>query len=192
MFTGLVSECGLVERVEGRSLHIASTFTDLELGESVACDGVCLTVDQFPLRVTLGDETLARTTLGSVKAGDRIHLERALRLGDRLGGHWVQGHVDGVGAITEIEGSLGFRRIHVAVPDDLKRYFVQKGSVCLSGVSLTINGIDAVGFDVGLIPHTLAVTRLGESRVGDRLNVEVDILARYVESLRVERLWNSR
>ena len=158
MFTGLVSECGVVERVDGNHLHIAASFTDLELGESVACDGVCLTVDALPFRVTIGDETIARTTLGSVKAGDRIHLERALRLGDRLGGHWVQGHVDGVGTLTEIAPLAGSTRFHVDVPAELRRYFVEKGSVCLSGVSLTINGIDATGFDVGLIPHTLAVS----------------------------------
>lgn len=191
MFTGLVEETGRVlgakARGTGRELRIASGFRDLALGESVACDGVCLTVESFTadgaFTVAAGDETLRVTTIGDLGVGDRVHLERAMRVGDRLGGHIVQGHVDGVGVVREVVPGPQWTYIRVAVPEGLRRYLVAKGSVCMGGVSLTVNGIDAEGFHVGIIPHTLDVTKLGALRPGDRVNVEVDILAKYVERL---------
>jgi riboflavin synthase len=190
MFTGLVAGCGVVEAVgargSGRELRIRSDFSGLELGESIACDGVCLTVETFSggtFTVLAGDETLRVTTLGSVRTGDRIHVERALRLGDRLGGHWVQGHVDGVGALRAVVPGPQWTKLVFTAPPELRRYFVAKGSVCVSGVSLTVNEVDAEGFAVGIIPHTLTLTRLGELRPGDPVNLEVDVLAKYVERL---------
>jgi riboflavin synthase len=190
MFTGLVAECGVVrevrERGSGRELRIDSTFQGLSLGESVACDGVCLTVERFEggsFVVLAGDETLRVTTIGGLRIGDRIHLERAMAVGERLGGHWVQGHVDGVGAVRELAPGPQWTRIAFDVPPALRRYFVAKGSICVSGVSLTVNEVDDRGFAVGIIPHTAQLTRLGALRPGDAVNLEVDILAKYVERL---------
>ena len=190
MFTGLVAECGVVEAVAPRGtgveLRIRSTFTALELGESIACDGVCLTVETFsggPFVVLAGDETLRVTTLGRVRAGDRLHLERALRLGDRLGGHQVQGHVDGVGHVRAVVPGPQWTKIVFTAPAPLHRYLVAKGSVCVSGVSLTVNEIDGEGFAVGIIPHTVQVTKLGALRPGDEVNLEADVVAKHVERL---------
>lgn len=191
MFTGLVAETGRVVATApmgtGRVLRIASGFRDLVLGESVACDGVCLTVEEADkdgvFRVTAGDETLRRTTIGRLSAGEGVHLERALRLGDRLGGHWVQGHVDGVAVVREIVPGAQWTLLRFRVPADLRRYVVEKGSICVSGVSLTVNGVDEEGFEVGIIPHTLGLTKLGALRSGSEVNLEMDVLARYVERL---------
>jgi riboflavin synthase len=133
--------------------------------------------------VLAGDETLRVTTIGALRVGDRVHLERAMAVGERLGGHWVQGHVDGVGAVREVAPGPQWTRIAFDAPPALRRYFVPKGSVCVSGVSLTVNEVDAHGFAVGIIPHTAGLTRLGALRPGDAVNLEVDILAKYVERL---------
>lgn len=190
MFTGLVAEQGTIRSVAvrgtGRELWVTSTFTGLELGESIAHDGVCLTVEVFEgsaFRVHVGEETLRRTTLGARVAGDRVHLERALRLGDRLGGHWVQGHVDGVGEVRAVVPGPEWTRIDVAVPEELSRYMVEKGSICMDGVSLTVNGVVGRVFSVGIVPHTSGITRVTRLRPGDRVNLEMDIVARYVERL---------
>lgn len=191
MFTGLVAETGRVVATapegSGRVLRIASHFEGLVLGESIATDGVCLTVEEADargtFRVTAGDETLRRTTIGRLRAGDPVHLERALRLGDRLGGHWVQGHVDGVGAVREIVPGAQWTLLRFRVPPELRRYVVEKGSICVSGVSLTVNEVDGEGFAVGIVPHTVKLTKLGDLHVGDEVNLEVDVLARYVERL---------
>ncbi len=160
------------------------------LGESIACDGVCLTVESWDDRafvVTAGDETLRVTTLGGKRAGESVHLERALRVGDRLGGHLVQGHVDGVGVVQRIVPGPTWTRVDFSVPVALARYIAQKGSVTVDGVSLTVNDVhDAASehtFSVGLVPHTLAVTRLGSFAVGTKVNIETDLLARYAERL---------
>ena len=190
MFTGLVAECGTVEAIarrgSGVELRIRSTFTAYEPGESIACDGVCLTVETFDragFTVLAGDETLRVTTLGAVRAGDRIHLERALRMGDRLGGLWVQGHVDGVGSLRAMTPGPQWTKLTFTAPEPLRRYLVAKGSVCVSGVSLTVNEVGDLGFAVGIIPHTLQLTRLGALKPGDAVNLEVDVLAKYVERL---------
>lgn len=197
MFTGLVAETGRIVSVAprgtGRELWVRSAFRALEMGESIACDGVCLTVDALQpstpglFRVLAGDETLRVTTIGERAAGDALHLERALRVDDRMGGHHVQGHVDGVGVVRAVVPGAEWTRIDLAVPAELSRYVVKKGSICLDGVSLTINEVadeaDAAVFSVGIIPHTVEVTKLGALRPGGRVNLEVDILARYVERL---------
>jgi len=149
-------------------------------------DGVCLTVagrarDRFHADVV--SETLARSTLGALRAGDAVHLERALRAGDRLGGHLVQGHVDGTVEVEWLRGRGGERRLRVGLPRDLARYVALKGSIALHGVSLTVAALDAQGLEVALVPHTLERTKLGRVAPGARLNVEVDLLARYLERL---------
>lgn len=190
MFTGLIEGRGTVRTVairgSGKVLWISARFEGLLLGESIACDGVCLTVEAFDaagFQVTAGEETLRRTTLALVTVGNTLHLERAMRVGDRLGGHIVQGHVDGVGRVRTVTPNAQWTRIDIDVPPELSRYLVEKGSVCLDGVSLTVNGIDHVGFNVGIVPHTLQATNLGALRSGTSVNLEVDILAKYVERL---------
>jgi riboflavin synthase len=190
MFTGLVEARGAVrtvaQRGSGKVLWITAPFEALVLGESIACDGVCLTVEAFDatsFQVTAGEETLRRTTFADIAPGRVLHLERAMRVGDRLGGHIVQGHVDGVGRVRAVTPGAQWTRIDVDAPEELSRYLVEKGSVCIDGVSLTVNGIDRAGFNVGIVPHTLQVTNLGALRTGSPVNLEVDILAKYVERL---------
>ena len=193
MFTGIVEELGRVQAVahadRGARLEIACTdvLDDAGIGDSIAVNGCCLTV------VELGDgwwaadaqvETLDRTTLGALAAGDPVNLERPLRVGDRLGGHLVLGHVDGVGEVVKIEPQPdGSSRVTVRAPSELARYLVEKGSVTVDGVSLTITTVDDAEFGVALIPHTLAVTTLGVRNAGDRVNLEADMIAKHVAKL---------
>lgn len=192
MFTGLVEALGEVEAVQPRdaglrlSVRHPALAAELRLGESVAVDGVCLSVievgaDQFAFDV--GPETLVRTTLGDLRPGHAVNLERALRLGDRLGGHWVQGHVDGVGRIAAKEARGEWQIVWFETPPLLTRQMVVKGSVAVDGVSLTIVDLYRDRFSVMLIPHTLQQTTLGRKQVGDRVNLETDILAKYVQRL---------
>lgn len=193
MFTGLVEDTGAIVSAERRSdavilgvLPQRIGLADLVVGESICHDGACLTVTDVgrdAYHVLAGGETLARTTLGALRVGRRVNLERALRVGDRLGGHWVTGHIDGTGELvarTDLGANLvlGFR----AAPA-LLRYIVEKGSIAVAGVSLTVNTIDGEGFSVAIIPHTRDHTTLGDLAVGDRINLEVDILAKHVEKL---------
>jgi len=178
VFTGIVREVGRVESFDGHRLVVAAQTRAAE-GDSVSVDGVCLTaVDGMRLVFDVVDETLSRTTLGTLKAGDRVNLEPALRAGDPLGGHIVQGHVDGIGRVREV-GDL----VWVDAPADLLRYCVEKGSITVDGVSLTVAAVDEQGFGVALVPHTLEVTTLGGLAPGDAVNLEVDVLAKYVEKL---------
>ena len=198
MFTGLVEELGTVRAVKpnatGARLEIqaATVLDDAVLGASIAVNGCCLTVVQFA-GVELGDgwwaadaveETLRRTSLGALRAGDRVNLERPVRLADRLGGHIVQGHVDGVGEIAEKEALAdGSTRVAIAADDGVLRYVVEKGSIAVDGVSLTVAGVGDKAFEFALIPHTATVTTLGIKGPGDPVNLEVDLLAKYVERL---------
>ncbi len=190
MFTGLVEALGIVQSLEaesaGRRLVVAAPRLagELQLGESVAVNGVCLTViqteeDAFAFQV--GPETLQRTNLGSLRPGDGVNLERALRVGDRLGGHWVQGHVDGVGRIVSRRRDGDFESVAFSCPAELTAQMVPKGSVAVDGVSLTLVSVEATGFSVMLIPHTLIETTLGRKQAGDPVNLETDILAKYVQ-----------
>jgi riboflavin synthase len=193
MFTGLVADVGEVVALEpaptASRLTVATRLAaDLAPGDSVAVDGVCLTA------VASGDgrfaadvvpETLARSSLGEREPGDRVNLELALRASDRLGGHLVQGHVDGVGTVAEVLEDAGGRLLVIDASSDLLRYVVGKGSIAVQGVSLTVAAVSDRSFSVALIPETLARTTLGDVRVGDHVSLEVDLLAKYVEKLKV-------
>ena len=192
MFTGLVEEVGRVAAVEvdgeRARLVIAArgVIEDLPLGASVAVDGVCVTatdVDAKGFAVDLMRETMRVTALGGLDAGVRVNLERAMRVGDRLGGHLVQGHVDGVGEVVGVEDVPGTRMIRIRIPTDLTRYLVRKGSLCVNGVSLTVADVDGAVVSIGLIPHTLAATNLGDLMLGSTVNLEVDVVAKYVERM---------
>jgi riboflavin synthase len=189
VFTGIVTALGTIDAgsstAAGARLRIASPWTDLALGESVAVDGVCLTVAATGadgrFEADASEETLARSTLVRCAAGDRVHLERALRPGDPLGGHFVTGHVDAVGKIVGVrEAGGGARRLAVRVPEELARQIAPKGSIALDGVSLTVNEVRGAEFDVLIVPHTAGATKLGEAREGRAVNVETDVLAKYV------------
>jgi riboflavin synthase len=178
VFTGIVREVGRVVEFDGSRLVIDAETKAAE-GDSVSVDGVCLTVlDSSRLAFDVVPETLSRSTLGGLKPGDRVNIEPALRAGEPLGGHYVQGHVDGVG---QVRGTG--EPVWVDTPPELLRYFVEKGSVTVDGVSLTVAAVDDAGFAVALIPHTLEVTTLGELEPGAAVNLEVDVLAKYVERL---------
>jgi len=193
MFTGIVEELGRVRAVvphEGGArieVEAEAVLDDAAPGASVAVNGCCLTVVELGPGWWAADavpETLARTALGALAAGDPVNLERPLRPTDRMGGHIVQGHVDGVGRVAAREPLAdGSIRLTVAAPADVLRYVVEKGSVAVDGVSLTVTAVDDATFSCAVIPHTLAVTTLGRRRVGDAVNLEADVLAKYVERL---------
>ena len=193
MFTGLVEGVG---RLESRAalggdarLRIATgtmPFERVALGESIAVNGVCLTVvgfDAAGFEADASNETLALTTLGALPPGRPLNLERAMRPDDRLGGHLVSGHVDGVGRVLSIAPDARAQRWRFAAPPALLRYVAQKGSICVDGVSLTVNAVDDAGFEVALVPHTVAHTAFAATAAGDPVNLEVDLVARYVERL---------
>jgi riboflavin synthase len=187
VFTGIVEERGIVAAVgEGRLVVDTRTVVrDSDVGASVSVNGVCLTVVErtdTSLRFDVTEQTLERTCLGDLRPGDPVNLERPVTLVARLGGHLVQGHVDGVGHVTrvEVDGSGG-TRVSIRLPGELSRYVVERGSIAIEGVSLTIAAVDDDEITVALIPHTLAVTTLGLAAPGRRMNVEADVIARYVE-----------
>jgi len=193
MFTGLIEGVG---RLAARDAHGGDArlrievgtlpFADVSLGESIAVNGVCLTVvgfDATTFEADASNETLALTTLGALPPGRALNLERALRPTDRLGGHLVSGHVDGVGQVEVVAEDARAQRWRFAAPAPLLRYVAHKGSICVDGVSLTVNAVDGDGFEVALVPHTLAHTAFAQTRAGDPVNLEVDMLARYVERL---------
>jgi riboflavin synthase len=187
MFTGIVEELGTVEAIErvgdAARIRIGATkvLEGAGLGDSTAVDGCCLTVVELGdgwWEADVSDETLRRTTLGRRQAGDRVNLERPVQVSDRLGGHIVQGHVDAVGEVVEPVPDL-----RVRMPDDLRRYVIEKGSITVDGVSLTVVEPTDDGFTVAVIPHTAEVTTLGAKQPGDTVNLEVDLIAKYVERL---------
>jgi riboflavin synthase len=193
MFTGIIEELGeLVRRTEtgGNSVLIAVrgplVASDARHGDSIAVNGVCLTVvdvDEDVFTADVMGETLRRSALGDLRPGDQVNLERAATVGSRLGGHLVQGHVDGVGEIVAREPAEQWETVRFALPPPLARYVVDKGSITVDGVSLTVAEADGARFSVGLIPTTLKLTTLGHKEVGDRVNLEVDVIAKYVERL---------
>jgi riboflavin synthase len=202
VFTGIIEATAVVEGIEPRGggtrlvLETRRPLRDLALGESIAVDGACLTVTgrrgrRFAAEVS--PETLRRTTLGALTPGDTVNLERSLRLGDRLGGHVVQGHVDGVGTLDAITPDRKWSLYRFRAPAALLPYLVEKGSIAIDGVSLTLFACRGARFTVALIPHTLAVTTLGRRRPGDRVNVEADILLKQIAAmLRSRRAGRSR
>ena len=191
MFTGLVQDRGGIEAVDtaadGVRLRVDSALaSELREGDSVSVEGVCLTataVDPGGFRADVMSETLQRSTLGDLRAGSSVNLELALRAGDRLGGHVVQGHVDGIGEIGDVAQEGFSRRVFVQAPAELLRYVVEKGSIAVAGVSLTVAEVSDEGFAVALIPETLERTTLGDLEGGERVNLEVDVLAKHVEKL---------
>jgi len=181
VFTGLVREVGRVVSFENGRLRIESSLA-ASIGDSVAVDGVCLTVVDGDRR-TLAFDVVPETQSRAKPFADEVNLEPALRAGEPLGGHYVQGHVDGVGAVRSTEPEGGGARMWVDAPEDVLRYCVEKGSIAVDGVSLTVADLDDEGFAVALVPHTLAATTLGSRVAGDPVNLEVDVLAKYVERL---------
>ncbi len=190
MFTGLIETTGIIQHIiqnqEGVRLVIASSLQEYKLGESIAVNGICLTVVAFErdcFHADASSETLKRTNLGMLRSGSEVHLERALRLGDRLGGHWVSGHVDGTGTIIRITPKGSAKEVCVETTPNLLRYIVEKGSITIDGASLTVNRVDEKSFDIMLIPHTQEVLSKQFMSVGRIVNLEVDILGKYVEKL---------
>ena len=190
MFTGIVEAAGKITKVELKgqekrlTLELPSDLTELQLGDSINVNGVCLTVvkkNEPRIEVDLSPETLQKTTLKELKEGDQINLERALRLSDRLGGHIVTGHVDGIGEVVESIEERGFLQLRIRIPESVSRYVVQKGSIAIDGISLTVNEFQEGEIQVTLIPYTIEKTTLRQKRVGDRVNLEGDIFGKYVE-----------
>ena len=192
MFTGIVRELGTVAAIDGGTdgvrlaVDAPGTAASTAVGDSVAINGCCLTavaVDGGRVAFDVVPETLERTVLGTLAAGARVNVEPPLRAGDPLGGHYVQGHVDTVGTVRSVEPEGDGKRIAIAAPDGTLRYVAEKGSVAVDGTSLTVAAVDEATFAVALIPHTLEVTTLGRLAPGDRVNLEFDVLAKYVERL---------
>jgi riboflavin synthase len=193
MFTGIVLEVGTVVAFDGSRLVVEApeTATDAKVGDSVSVAGVCLTVvvaEESRLAFDVVPETVSRTMLRRLEPGSSVNLEPSLRVGDRLGGHVVQGHVDAVGHVRSLEPEGDGRRLWIDAPDTVLGYCIEKGSIAVDGVSLTIAAFDDDGFEVALIPHTLAVTTLGRLEPGDDVNLEADVLGKVVERLVAERL----
>ncbi len=194
MFTGIVTDIGeilSVERAGVLDVRIGTSYEadNLDIGASVACDGVCLTVTDVGrdprtwFAVQASEETLSRTNLGQWEPGWRINLERSLKVGDEIGGHIVSGHVDGIAVVGDIREEGDSTRMDLDAPAELARFIAPKGSVALNGTSLTVNEVDGARFDINLIPHTKAVTTWGDAKPGDKVNLEIDTLARYVARL---------
>jgi len=201
MFTGIIVATGRVNSVTEQGVtSVAEQGGDLELvidaagldvariaiGDSVSVQGVCLTVTRLEgtrFHADVSRETMAKTTLGSMSPGSRVNLEPSLRAGDALGGHWVSGHVDAVGKLKTLVQDARSWRLEFELPASLMRYVAPKGSICVNGVSLTVNKVDGRRFDVNIIPHTLKVTTLGELKIDDGVNIEIDVIARYLERL---------
>jgi len=193
MFTGIIEGVGRLAAHEPVGGDVRFTFEvgslpfeQVRLGESIAVNGVCLTVIAFDASAFQADastETLGLTTLGRLAVGAALNLERAMRPSDRLGGHLVSGHVDGIGTVLSIHDDARAQRWRFVAPAPLLKYIAKKGSICVDGVSLTVNEADDAGFEVALIPHTVAHTRFAHTGVGDAVNLEIDLVARYVEKL---------
>ncbi|MCW3834771.1 riboflavin synthase [Sphingomonas canadensis] len=199
MFTGIVTDIGTIDAVEAQGdlrVRVATSYDSagIDLGASIACSGVCLTVvDKGPgwVAFDVSGETVSRTAPGMWRAGRRLNLERALRLGDELGGHIVTGHVDGVGHVAEVREEGGSQRVTIDAPRELAPYIAAKGSITVDGVSLTVNSVadtaDAVSFGLNIIPHTAEVTSFGELAAGQPVNLEIDVLARYLRRMETLR-----
>jgi riboflavin synthase len=192
MFTGIIEDKGKVLRVEYRgqekrlTIELPSYLTEVQLGDSINVNGVCLTIVQKQkkaIELDLSQETLQKTVLGELKEGNQVNLERALKLTDRLGGHIVTGHIDGIGVIEERRRERDFLQLRISIPDSVSKYVVQKGSIAIDGISLTVNEYWGGEIRMTLIPYTIEKTTLMDKNVGDRVNLEADVLGKYVEKL---------
>jgi riboflavin synthase len=193
MFTGIIQSVGYIQSLEniGGDVRLSIAVNhlpmqDVELGESIAVSGVCLTVvayDQQHFSADVSNETLSRTSLGNLSPGDKVNLERALLASSRIGGHWVSGHVDGIAVVHSVSEDARSQRWRFHADKQLLRYIAEKGSVAVNGVSLTVNQADAEGFEVNLVPHTIEHTNFSMLAVDSKVNIEVDVMARYVERL---------
>lgn len=193
MFTGIIEAIGNVVATQpqaaGQRVRIhagALDCADVHVGDSIAVNGVCLTATELAADGFWADvsrETLEQTTLAALRPGARVNLEKALTAGARLGGHLVSGHVDGVGTLIECQSDGASQRLRIEAPDELARYIARKGSICVDGISLTVNAVDGANFELTVVPHTLVATTLGSCAVGQRVNLEVDLIARYLERL---------
>lgn len=192
MFTGIIEATGKVLRIEAKedgkriTIEFPDQLTEVQLGDSISINGVCLTVMERRNQAFLFDlseETIRRSTLGALREGERVNLERALRLNDRLGGHFVTGHIDGIGVITGKRRERDFVSLRVKVPESILTYIVAKGSIAIDGISLTVNEIKGVEISLTLIPYTLEKTTLMHKNIGDHVNLEADLLGKYVEQM---------
>jgi len=193
MFTGIIKAVGTIDKIEPSEgdlrLSVRSDglpWLDFNVGDSISVNGVCLTAVRLSSSGFLADvsvETMNVTALSDLKQGNRVNLEPALAVGDRLGGHFVSGHVDCVGIVKSRDGNARSVKLEIEIPQDFRRYMARKGSVCIDGVSLTINEVSASGIEVNIIPHTADVTIIGDYRTGSNVNIEVDLLSRYLERL---------
>jgi len=192
MFTGIIEDKGKVLKIEYRgqekrlTVELPPHLTEVQLGDSININGVCLTIvrkQKRAIELDLSQETLQKTVLGELKEGIQVNLERALKLTDRLGGHIVTGHIDGIGVIAEKRKERDFLQLEIRIPESVSRYVVQKGSIAIDGISLTVNEFLGAEIRMTLIPYTIEKTTLVDKRVGDRVNVEADILGKYVEKL---------
>jgi riboflavin synthase len=190
MFTGLVEDIGKVKKIDKKggsmSLFVECNLdlTETKIGDSISVDGVCLTVVELKskgFRVEVSSETLQRATIKDIKEGQKINLERAMRLSDRLGGHLVLGHVDGIGKIKGISRDAASTKMKISAPTNIMKYIIEKGSVAIDGISLTVNDCTDVDFSLNIIPHTAGQTTLSSKKVGDSINIENDIIGKYVE-----------
>ncbi|MCX4189498.1 riboflavin synthase [Methylophaga sp. OBS3] len=193
MFTGIIAALGEITALQPKGGDLKLVINagkldcgDVKLGDSIAINGVCLTVvdmDNQQLSFDVSQETITRSSLAQLKTGSQVNLEKALAVGERLGGHFVSGHVDGLGQIDSIKEVARSWQIAVNVPSELQRYIAEKGSICIDGASLTVNKVTAKGFEVNIIPHTLQETIIKDYKVGIKVNLEVDLIARYLERL---------
>ena len=201
MFTGIIEGLGTITELrqsgQGKRLALEADFllSHTKIGDSISVSGACLTVVAIEgkcIKVDVSPETLARTTLGRSKIGDRVNLERALRLSDRIDGHLVSGHIDGMGTLKHKKTTGNAIFITIGVPESLSRYMIKKGSVAVDGISLTINNLGLDGFDVSIIPHTAKLTTIGFNKVGDLVNIETDMIGKYVERFVTEKQYNDK
>lgn len=192
MFTGLIEEVGIVKNIVQKhgalqlTISASKVLSDLAVDDSISVDGVCLTVVKLTdasFEVEAVEETLKKTTIAKAHLGQKVNLERSLRPSDRMGGHFVQGHVDDVGRVANVRAQAGGKLLTLAIPERLMRYIISEGSIAINGVSLTVARLSGNGITISLIPHTLAQTTLGELRASDQVNIEVDLLGKYIEKL---------
>ncbi|MBI5750009.1 MAG: riboflavin synthase [Nitrospinae bacterium] len=190
MFTGLIEEVGVVKEIsnKGDNLRLVITASiimdDISMGSSIAIDGTCLSVVKYTnktFEVDVSEETVKKTTIGGFKSGRKVNLERALKVGSRLGGHFVTGHVDGIGKITKFDKAVDGAYLNIKAPEDTIKYMVYKGSVAIDGISLTVANVDSDSITIALIPHTIEMTNLKEKSIGEKVNIECDIIGKYIE-----------